>query len=59
MTFDSRAKDHMMKFPWPFSSVFAYYKRSKTGGVEGLGIRLALYPTTCFEIYHTLEDYHL
>jgi len=22
MTFDSRATDHVMKFPWPFSSVF-------------------------------------
>jgi len=21
MTFDSRAMDHMMKFPWPFTSV--------------------------------------
>jgi len=55
MTFDSRAMDHVMKFPWPFSSVFAYYKRSQTGGVEGLGTRLAPYPTTCFK----LEDYHL
>ena len=57
MTFDSRAMDHVMKFPRPFTSIFAYYKRSKTGGVEGLGTRLALYPTTCFESY--LEGYHL
>jgi len=31
-----------MKFPRPSSSVFAYCKRSKTGGVEGLGTRLPL-----------------
>ena len=55
---DSRATDHVMKFHRPSPSVFAYYKRSKTGGVEGLETRLALYPTTCFERYHTLEDYH-
>ena len=29
-----------MKFPRPSPSVFAYCKRSKTGGVEGLGTRL-------------------
>jgi len=27
---------------WPSSSVFAYCKRSKTGGIEGLGMRLHL-----------------
>jgi len=30
----------MMKFPRPSPSIFAYCKRSKTGGVEGLGTRL-------------------
>jgi len=39
-TFDGRATDHVMKFPRPSPSVFAYCKRSKTGGVEGLGMRL-------------------
>jgi len=39
-TFDGRAADHVMKFPRPSPSVFAYCKRSKTGGVEGLGTRL-------------------
>jgi len=39
-TFDGRAADHVMKFPRPSPSVFAYCKRSKTGGVEGLGMRL-------------------
>ena len=37
--FDGRATDHVMKFPRPSPSVFAYYKRSKTGGIEGLGMR--------------------
>jgi len=32
--------DHMMKFPRPSPSVFAYCKQSKTGGVEGLGMRI-------------------
>ena len=32
--------NHVMKFPRPSPSVFAYCKRSKTGGVEGLGTRL-------------------
>jgi len=29
-----------MKFPRPSPSVFAYCKRLKTGGIEGLGTRL-------------------
>ena len=33
----SHAADHVMKFPRP-SSVFAYYRWSKTGGIEGLGM---------------------
>ena len=37
---DRRAVDHMMKFPRPSPSIFAYCKQSKTGGVEGLGMRL-------------------
>jgi len=37
----------MMKFPRPSSSIFAYYKLSKTGGVEGLGTRLGLYSHAC------------
>jgi len=40
-TFDGRAADHVMKFPRPSPSVFAYRKRSKTGGIEGLGTRLS------------------
>jgi len=39
---DSRGTDHVMKFHRPSPSVFAYCKRSKTGGVEDLGTRLAL-----------------
>ena len=30
----------MRRFPRPSPSVFAYWKRSKTGGAEGLGTRL-------------------
>ena len=41
-----------MKFPRPSPSVFAYCKRSKTGGVEGLGTRLA--GVCVVGIYHTL-----
>ena len=44
MTFDGCATDHMMKFPMPSPSIIAYCKRSKTGGIEGLGTRL-LEPT--------------
>jgi len=44
MTFDGRAADHVMKFPRPSPSVIAYCKRSKTGGVEGLGMRLLNLP---------------
>ena len=40
MTFDGRATDHVMKFPRPSPSVFAYGKRSKTGGIEDPGTRL-------------------
>ena len=38
--YDGRATYHVRRFPRPSPSVFAYYKRSKTGGVEGLGTRL-------------------
>jgi len=37
-TFDGHAVKH--EFSRPSPSVFAYCKRSKTGGVEGLGTRL-------------------
>ena len=37
MTFDSRAVDHVIKFPRPSPPIFTYCKRSKTGGVEGPG----------------------
>ena len=40
MTFDSRAVDHVIKSPRPSLAVFADCKRSKTGGIEGLGMRL-------------------
>ena len=43
-TYDSSAADHVMKFPKSFPSVLAYCKRSKTGGVEGLGTRLPCSP---------------
>ena len=33
-----------MKFPRPSPSIFAYCKRSKTGGIEGLGTRLHSIP---------------
>ena len=39
-TFDGHATDHVMKFPKPSPSAFVYCKRSKTGDVEGLGMRL-------------------
>ena len=39
-----------MKFPRPSPSVFAYYKRSKTGGVEGLGTRLTSYSEVCHSV---------
>ena len=41
MTFDSRTADHVMKFPRPSPSIFAYCKWSKTWSIEGLGTRLA------------------
>jgi len=34
MTYDSQAVDHVMKFPRPSLSIFAYCKRSKTGGAD-------------------------
>ena len=43
-TFDGRAAYHVMKFPRPSPSVIVYCKRSKTGGVEGLGTRLQYSP---------------
>ena len=43
MTFGSCAADHVMEFPRPSPSVCAYCKRSKTGGVEGLGRRLDIH----------------
>ena len=38
--YDGRAVYHVRRFPRPSPSVFAYWKRSKAGGVEGLGTRL-------------------
>ena len=38
--YDGRAAYHVRRFPRPSPSVFAYWKRSKAGGVEGLGTRL-------------------
>jgi len=38
--YDGCAMDQMMKFPRPSPSISAYWKRSKTGGVEDLGTRL-------------------
>ena len=40
-TFDGHAVDHVMKIPRPSPSAFAYCKRSKIGGVEGLETRLS------------------
>ena len=40
IAFDGHSMDHMMKFPRFSPSILAYCKRSKTGGVEGLGTRL-------------------
>ena len=34
------AADHVVRNPRPSPSVFAYCKRSKTGGGKGLGTRL-------------------
>ena len=39
--YDGRAAYHVRRFPRPSPSVFAYWKRSKAGGVEGLGTRLS------------------
>ena len=33
---------HVVRFTRPSGSVFAYYKRSKTGAGEGLGTRLGM-----------------
>jgi len=41
----SHAANHVMRFPRPFSLHFAHGKKSKTGGVEGLGMRLGLSPS--------------
>ena len=38
--YDGCAAYHVRRFPRPSPSVFAYWKRSKAGGVEGLGTRL-------------------
>ena len=38
--YDGRAAYHVRRFPRPSPSVFAYWKRSKAGGVVGLGTRL-------------------
>ena len=38
--YDGHAAYHVRRFPRPSPSVFAYWKRSKAGGVEGLGTRL-------------------
>ena len=39
--YDGCAAYHVRRFPRPSPSVFAYWKRSKAGGVEGLGTRLS------------------
>ena len=49
--------DHVRRFPRPSPSVFAYCKRSKTRGVEGLGTRLqfvCVVGVVCVCV-HTLE----
>jgi len=51
MTLEGRATDHMMKFPRPSPSVFAYCKRSETGGVKGLGTRIANCTCSCVNEY--------
>ena len=38
--YDGCAASHVRRFPRPSPSVFAYWKRSKAGDVEGLGTRL-------------------
>ena len=38
--YDGCAAYHVRRFPRPSPSVFAYWERSKAGGVEGLGTRL-------------------
>ena len=38
--YDGRAAYHVRRFPRPSPSVFAYWKRSKAEGAEGLGTRL-------------------
>ena len=44
----NRGRDHVVRFTRPSGSVFAYWKRSKTGAGEGLGTRLSvLAPSGC------------
>jgi len=40
MAYGGYAMDHVMKIPRPSPSISAYYNQSKTGGIEGLGMRL-------------------
>ena len=44
---DGCGVDHVMKFSRPSPSVFTYWKRSKTGGIEGLGTRLGNESSKC------------
>ena len=44
--YDGCAAYHVRRFPRPSPSVFAYWKRSKAGGVEGLGTRLIFSTST-------------
>ena len=44
MTYDGCAVDHVVRFPRTSSSIFADFKQSITGGVEGLEMRLELWP---------------
>ena len=55
--YDGRAAHHVRRFPRPSPSVFAYWKRSKAGGVEGLGTRLnTAYSTGFLFLYPVVSD---
>ena len=54
--YDGRAAYHVRRFPRPSPFVFAYWKRSKAGGVEGLGTRLGFAPIISYAF--TMHNYY-
>ena len=52
-TCDACATDHVVRFTKLSPSVFAYWKRSKTGAGEGLGMRLVVVLCDNVRMYHS------